>query len=570
MTEPWIKVLTRDNREQTVSLATLFRSSQDYMQLNGDLPAQDVAVLRLILAILLTVYSRYQNDGQVYNWVDLDPATMQPTKFDAQQLTQAAPQDLLTTWQQLWQAGHFSPVVTSYLMHYQDQFDLYGPQQPFYQVTLDQYNQLVPKNKQLDFTKGRVPGRVDIKQINRLLSESNNKINVFANCDYRHKNDYTNDSLARWLITYQNYAGKTDKTKIFPTAGSLGKGWLYNLNPVYAVGQNLFETLMLNLTLVPQDVPVDVHSINQQPIWEQDIHDYVKYRLQKPVPANLAELYTMPSRLLYFNPITQAVYAAGYPAVDLRDAFVEPMTTWKPDQTKQHLIPATRYLNSVNRGMWRNFGQYVALNNTDNHRPGIVTWLKFLSQFQYLNAEIHLRTAGFINDGQPASQMPAAAFSDDLRIQADILFDGDLSQQKTWPAQIEAVIDQTNQVGTYIWHFGKNVANLRQLADPNELARRLTGEYYQMLNHPFKVWLASLRKTDNANDRLQEWRDQVYLIARQVVTNQMATATPLDQQGRVNDKGELENIFTFYRRFQRSTYQKLKKEGLSANEWHLQ
>lgn len=553
-----------------MSLATLFRSSQDYVQLNGDLPAQDVAVLRLILAILLTVYSRYQADGQVYDWVELDPKTMRPTKFDTQQLTQTAPDELLATWQQLWQAGHFSPVVTSYLEHYQDQFDLYSSQHPFGQVTLDQYNQLVPTNKRLDFTKSRVPGRVDIKQINRLLSESNNKINVFANRDYQHKNDYTNASLARWLITYQNYTGKTDKTKIFPKGGSLGKGWLYNLNPVYAVGQNLFETLMLNLTLIPQDVPVDIHSLNQQPIWEQDMYDYVKYRLQKKVPTNLAELYTMPSRMLYFNQAKQALYAAGYPAIDPSDAFVEPMTTWKLSKNKHELIPAVRYLNSINRAMWRNFGQYVALNNTDSHRPGIVTWLKFLSQFQYLNAGIHLRTAGFINDGQPASQMPAAAFSDDLRIQADILFDGDLSNQAKWPAKIEAMIDQTNQVGTYVWHFGKSVANLRQLADPNDLARRLESEYYQALNNPFKVWLASLRKTDNAKERLQEWQDQVYRIARQVVTNQMATATPLDQQGRINDQGELENIFTFYRRFQRQAYKKLKKEDLFTDEWYLQ
>lgn len=549
-----------------MSLATLFRSSQDYVQLNGDLPAQDVAVLRLILAILLTVYSRYQADGQVYDWVELDPKTMRPTKFDEQQLAQAAPDELLKTWQQLWQAGHFSPVVTSYLEHYQDQFDLYSSQHPFGQVTLDQYNQLVPTNKRLDFTKSRVPGRVDIKQINRLLSESNNKINVFANRDYQHKNDYTNASLARWLIAYQNYTGKTDKTKIFPKGGSLGKGWLYNLNPVYVVGQNLFETLMLNLTLIPQDVPVDRHSLNQQPIWEQDMYDYVKYRLQKQVPTNLAELYTTPSRMLYFSQAKQALYAAGYPALDPSDAFVEPMTTWKLSKNKHELIPAVRYLNSINRGMWRNFGQYVALNNTDSHRPGIVTWLKFLSQFQYLNAGIHLRTAGFINDGQPASQMPAAAFSDDLRIQADILFDGDLSNQTTWPAKIEAIIDQTNQVGTYVWHFGKSVANLRQLADPNDLARRLESEYYQALNNPFKVWLASLRKTDNVKERLQEWQDQVYLIARQVITNQMATATPLDQQGRVNEQGELENIFTFYRRFQRLTYQQLKKEDFTTHE----
>lgn len=58
-TDPWIKVITvNDNQEQMVSLIDLFTHVQDYRQLAGDMRSQNLAILRLLLAILTTVYSR--------------------------------------------------------------------------------------------------------------------------------------------------------------------------------------------------------------------------------------------------------------------------------------------------------------------------------------------------------------------------------------------------------------------------------------------------------------------------------------------------------------------------------
>lgn len=92
------------------------------------------------------------------------------------------------------------------------------------------------------------------------------------------KNKIALDELTRWLITYQNFTGVTDKTKIETDEKfSTPAGWLYKLNPVAAKGQSVFETLMLNLILFNQDTKD--HYIQQKPVWEYDnINDYVTER----------------------------------------------------------------------------------------------------------------------------------------------------------------------------------------------------------------------------------------------------------------------------------------------------
>ena len=57
LTEPWIRVRLKDNTVQEVSLTEALVSAQDYVDLAGEMPTQDAAVLRLLLAVLFTVFS---------------------------------------------------------------------------------------------------------------------------------------------------------------------------------------------------------------------------------------------------------------------------------------------------------------------------------------------------------------------------------------------------------------------------------------------------------------------------------------------------------------------------------
>ena len=85
--EPWIRVRLQDNTVQEVSLTEALVSAQDYVDLAGEMPTQNAAVLRLLLAVLFTVFSRVDAKGKPQPLVQSD--------------------DALERWSQLWQLGHF-------------------------------------------------------------------------------------------------------------------------------------------------------------------------------------------------------------------------------------------------------------------------------------------------------------------------------------------------------------------------------------------------------------------------------------------------------------------------------
>ena len=62
-TEPWIKVIDLQGEVKELSLKNAFAQAHEIRCLAGELPNQDFAVLRFLLAILQTVMYRYEPDG---------------------------------------------------------------------------------------------------------------------------------------------------------------------------------------------------------------------------------------------------------------------------------------------------------------------------------------------------------------------------------------------------------------------------------------------------------------------------------------------------------------------------
>lgn len=563
--DPWIKVIDDQNSEQVVSLNDLFQNAVHYRQLAGEMKSQDLAILRFILAILTTVYSRYDAHDQPYNWIEMDSDTMRPLSFDDYQMGGEEPEnDLLDTWQLLYKAKSFSKIVFQYLNCYEDHFDLFNVDTPFYQVTREQYDALVPANKSVK--KGK--GTVAIKQINRTISESNNKPDVFSPSSCTHKDDMSLAELVRWLIAYQNYTAVTDKTKVnAKDKFSVAKGWLYGLNPVFVRGKNIFETLMLNLVLVPQHLNFSKKLVDQKPVWEFPVESYAQSRIDDLFPQNLAQLYTIWSRIIHieWHNGQPTIFSAGLPKLDNEHAFLEPMTTWKNDKKNQEVKPAQRWLNSLGKAMWRSFGQYVALDyhngSADDNEPGIVSWMRLLKSRHYLNHDYSIRlvTAGLINDGNATSQSPAAEFADDMQIRADVLFDNDPSKQDYWPKGIEAVIQLTDKLGSLLWHFANNAGKLRGLSDSSDYANKITARYYEQLNNPFYEWLASLTNEDDRQQKMAEWKDIAKHIVISTAKRLLNAATPQELKGKsVDDSDDIKNIFVYYRIFRISVTKSLK------------
>lgn len=548
ITQPWIKVIDKENNEKEVSLEELFKNIADYRQLAGEMKTQDLAIMRFLLAILTSVYSRCNFDGNPYDGLEVDSDT-----FEVLGVTQNPREAELETWKTLYQKGHFSPVVIDYLKAYSNEFDLFDGETPFYQVTREEYDKLVPVAKTV--SKGK--GTVAVKQMRRTVSESNNSRSIFSPISAEEMDHVSLGELVRWLITYQNFTGVTDKTKVNSEEKfSASKGWVYSINPVFAQGKDLFDTLMLNLILGDEEQYVD-----QIPVWEFDRDAYIEDRLNGVIPDNRAEIYTIWSRVLHieWKDNQPMIFTAALPGFELSGnniEDVEPMTTWKFDKKTNTYRPESQYLGSLNKAMWRNFGHYIRVEfqtKSDQKIPGIVTWLHFLKKEKILSKDryISLTNIAMVSDGNATSQSPAAEFIDGMRINVAVLFDDD--KTRAWPVRIEDMVDLTQKVGSYYYKFAQNVATLRNLSSKSEFASEQSAIFYERFNRPFLDWLASLDIKQLQTEKLNEWKEEIGSIARDVADNLLQDTSPHDFQLKKiqvgKNKEDKENIFTYYRRF---------------------
>lgn len=434
ITDKWIPVF-HNNSEEELSLKELFElaNENDHMQLLGDSHPQGLALLRLLLAIVQTVY---------------------PNK-DAQE--------------KLKTQGSFDNKVMDYLLNNKSKFDMFGSK-PFYQVTLDEFNSLVADKDKIK--PGKTSGVVAIKQLNRTISESENSPNIFAPKTNATKNDLTMSELVRWLITYQNFTGSTDKIKVkLDHNFKKSVGWTYKLNPVYIRGNSLFDTLMANL----------VNDDNtQKPIWDWEINEYVAQI--ETVPNNIAQLYTLQSRLIHivWNEQTPTIYTAALPIPSLVEADIEPMTTWRINKNGER-IPDMKSLNDISNDLIFELDKI-----TEQYGNKIIKNLATLPQKQW-----YLVNTNYLNDGNATSQLPSFEYYSELPITKELLRDD---------SELIKLSRALSRIVKAYWQLQINLNQLRGLSNAqqrvnllvNQFKEELKRLYYHQLDYNLNNWQIQL------------------------------------------------------------------------------
>ena len=204
--ERWVRVRTQDCTVQEVSLTDALLHAHAYVDLAGEMPTQDAAMLRLLLAVLHTVFSRVDGNGV-------------PAPFEE-------PRDALQRWGELWQLGHFpEQPIRDYLDKWQDRFWLFHPERPFWQVP-----------------EAKIGSPFGAKKLNGEVFESENKTSLFSACAGTGKESMDFPQAARWLVSLNNYddAAAKKKAKDRPLP-SMGPGWLGRIGVIYVKGSNLFD-----------------------------------------------------------------------------------------------------------------------------------------------------------------------------------------------------------------------------------------------------------------------------------------------------------------------------------------
>lgn len=549
--ENWILVIDNDENTKEISLKELFSNAENYKDLAGEMKTQDFAVLRIILAILQTVFSRFDANGNAYEYLELDERYRQLEDIDEDDIKDYK-KDLKKTWKKLWQAGHFPNIVNEYLEKWYDRFYLFDDKYPFMQVT---------ENIIKDNTKNKKGTDIKIKNINRTITESNNKVSLFAGKDYNNKNLTTNPEIARWLITYHGYTGTGDKTKFINIDKSFSpsKGWLYDIGGIYFTGNNIFETLLLNLVLVH---PEDFNKNMQRPAWEYTPQENVKKDLSQSFLNNLSEIYTRYSRAIYISPNDDLNKDFSFEVVKLLDLdhqnqSLELMTTWKKNERGVNKGKFTPKKHKRDVGLWRSFGLLALNPNTkDLWKVGLMIHLESIKKV-IGDYDFTINSVSMEDDGNATSRVPVNEIYDYLNINDFVASD---LAENGWVIRIEDTINETKDIVDITYRkFLKEIKLIRNQQTDNFVEQNVENLYF-LLNDPFKNWLSSITLDDSKDKKIKEWREILEKIVRSEADRILANANPRDFTGiTIDDKAH--NIITAYNSFNFFLNKKLRKEA---------
>ena len=534
--EPWMRVRLPDNTVQEVSLTDALLHAQDYVDLAGEMPTQDAAMLRLLLAVLFTVFSRVNAAGE-------------PEPLEEED-------DALARWDELWKLGKFpQEPLRDYLERWKDRFWLFHPERPFWQVV-----------------EAAIGTEYNAAKLNGEMSESSNKLRLFPLYAGAGKSQLTYAQAARWLLYVNGYDDTSAKPK-GKGLPSVGAGWLGKLGFIQAVGENLFETLMLNLTLLQDGQKMWSENL---PCWELDV-PRSEERTQIICPDNPAQLLTLQSRRLLLHRENGKVDGFALLGGDFftpSNAFTEQMTVWRNRAKKNDAAEFAPCRHDPAKQFWREFPAVFCRADEENARqPGIVRWIETLQdkRLNILNPQrkIHFRISGmqygdkdfFVND----------SFCDELTFQAALLDE----LGRAWQLRITNEIERCEKAAALVGYLAKDIAIAA--GDKNDTAGGAARtQFYFLVDQPFRQWLQAIdTERDDPDAAVQRWQAQVRSLAeklgKQMVMEAGSTAlaghrVKLDV-GKKTERTELYTAPKAYNRFLGGLYRlypKTEEKGGTA------
>ena len=480
--EPWIRVIQPDCSVKEVSLTDALVNAHTYCDLRGELATQDIAVLRLLLAVLHTVFERVDADG--------NPSPLK------------SPGDILTRWKTLWNLGHFpAEAIQTYLNGQHERFWLFHPERPFWQIP--------------EAAKGTLYGA---KKLNGTISESENKIRLFSMLSGVEKDELSYSEAARWLLyvnAYDDTSAKASKEykeqKKEAEKECPGVVWLGKLGLISAVGKNLFETLMLNLTLLRRPNNNEKWLQENYPCWEQP-EPNVGERVKISMPDNAAQLLTLQSRRLILHRANGKVIGYSLLGGDFfpkEKAFAEQMTVWVPvseeKQKKGEQVRPQRH--DAAKQFWREFPAAFA-DQEGGWKPGIVEWIGFLrKKAKILNQNdlIRFRIASvqygdkdfFVQD----------TFADDLSLHVDLLTE----LGGVWRGKIAEEVQKNEKLAAYAGYLANDLTQAAGGSGDDLLKderMQAASQLYYRFDRPFRAWISSIKPGMNKDTGCQLWEQQ--------------------------------------------------------------
>ena len=482
LTEPWIRVRLRDNTVREVSLTEALVSAQDYVDLAGEMPTQNAAVLRLLLAVLFTVFSRVDAKGEPRPLMQSD--------------------DALERWSALWQLGHFpAEPVRDYLEQWKDRFWLFHPTHPFWQVPT--------------LSNGIA---FDGKKLNGERAESGNKTPLFQNISKTECAVLTYAQAARWLIYQNGYDERGGR----PKAGNKprhGVGWLGQIGFVAVKGKNLYETLLRNMVFSTGQNAIQEEQV---PCWERE-HIRTEQSVEIVMPKNQAELLTLQSRRILLIRSEEMPGVVGYEVLggdywDSENAFGEQMTLWRRTSKENEKVTYEPQQHEMGKQLWR---ELPAMLDPESRKPGVLIWNQKLQSLRILSKkeQIVISMVGIRYDDQGASVKDV--YTDQLEMQLAML--NDLGRK--WTVRINREVQRCEEtaknIGTLCMELklagGLDYNKVKGFKDKQKVTEDARAQFYFAVDQPFRQWLQAVDpEQDNPDEAVLRWQAQARSIAEKL------------------------------------------------------
>lgn len=316
--EPWIPCIAPEGTLREYGLLETLINAHDLCEIYDPCPLVTISLYRLLLAML------HRNFG---------PATAED-------------------WFAMWSQGHFEPkTLEAYFKKWEERFDLFSDKHPFYQVA--------------GFKKG------ELKPIGFLAQEiaSGNNPTLFDHTVDENPQQMSTNQAARLLVTRQNFSPTSGKSPTIHTQNAPLVGGVIT----FIVGNNLFESLMLNLIRYnpDEDEPFPAVKNYDMPIWERAKH----IEPGKVRRRGYLDYLTWQSRCIRLLPASddasftdRLYFAQGLVLED--EGKIDPFMAYREDVKRGWLPLQLR----EQRALWRD--STALLQSFENkYRPKICDWI---------------------------------------------------------------------------------------------------------------------------------------------------------------------------------------------------
>ena len=517
--EPWIPVRLLDGTIADVGLLELLRRTTEIADLACELPTQSIAIQRLVLAIAYRV---------------------------------APPRDA-SDWVRQWDEGAPTEQMIEYLERWRDRFFLFGGRFPFMQVA--DLRTEKDEEKALDAVVACVP-----KEDKRLFSTRQG-----AGVARLSPSD-----AARWLVHAQVYdpsgtrTGAVGDEKVKGGKGyPIGPAWCGHLGLVWLKGQDLDETLVLNL--IPA-ATAELCGVDSSTEWgtcsweasEPETSVRRDYSLLDPAgtPRELSipRLLTWHSRRIRLmgdsNGVTGVILAQGDKLAPQEMRMYEPQSLWRysieqSKKFKQDVYMPRKFESG--RAFWRNLPgtlpTVTTVQGVDKQpKQEFLPSATLSFHYQLDNASIEttypkvMRIQAVGVTYGPQESTFEDIYSDELTLSVAVM----RVEREDLSAEIDRQVRLTEEVARDVGTLAANLARAagESAKGAGEGARdRAKERFFSEIDTSFRIWLSQVDGHGSARDVGRRWERTLRQHATDIQTELVRGASSSAIIGRDTGRG---------------------------------